>query len=162
MGRLVAEPELKTTGTGISVCSFCIAVDRNYVKQGTERQTDFINVVAWRQSAEFLCKYFAKGQLIALEGSIQSRTYQDRDGNNRSVTEVVADGIFFTGDRREKSSSGSYGNYGVPLPQEPPAFNQGSGYVGGNGGMSGSNTAAYNNGLPEDFEELPEDDDLPF
>ena len=104
MGRLVAEPELKTTGTGISVCSFCVAVDRNYVKQGTERQTDFINVVAWRQSAEFLCKYFAKGQLIALEGSIQSRTYQDRDGNNRSVTEVVADGIFFTGERKKKSS----------------------------------------------------------
>lgn len=150
MGRLVAEPELKTTGSGISVCSFCVAVDRNYVKQGTERQTDFINVVAWRQTAEFLCKYFAKGQLIALEGSLQSRTYQDRDGNNRSVTEVVTDNIFFTGDRREKSSNGSYGNYGVPLPQEPPVQN------------NNSSTGTYNNGLPEDFEELPEDDDLPF
>ncbi|MEE0569433.1 MAG: single-stranded DNA-binding protein [Acutalibacteraceae bacterium] len=148
MGRLVAGPELKTTGSGISVCSFTVAVDRNYVKQGAERQTDFINVVAWRQTAEFLCRYFAKGQLIALDGSLQSRTYQDRDGNNRSVTEVIADNVYFTGDRRERSSNGSYGNYGVPTPQEPPAQ---------------QNTAgAYTSGMPEDFEELPSDDDLPF
>ncbi|MEE0859044.1 MAG: single-stranded DNA-binding protein [Acutalibacteraceae bacterium] len=152
MGRLVAEPELKTTGSGISVCSFCIAVDRNYVKQGTERQTDFINVVAWRQTAEFLCKYFGKGQLIALEGSLQSRTYQDRDGNNRSVTEVVADNVFFTGDRRERTSTGSYGNYGVPMPQDPPVQPQRV--------SQAENT--YTSGMPEDFEELPTDDDLPF
>lgn len=151
MGRLVAEPELKTTGSGISVCSFCVAVDRNYVKQGTERQTDFINVVAWRQTAEFLCKYFGKGQLIALEGSLQSRTYQDRDGNNRSVTEVIADNVFFTGDRRDRASNGSYGNYGVPIPQEPPLQNS-----------SPVSAGTYSSGVPEDFEELPEDDDLPF
>lgn len=151
MGRLVAEPELKTTGTGISVCSFCVAVDRNYVKQGTERQTDFINVVAWRQTAEFLCRYFAKGQLVALDGSLQSRTYQDRDGNNRSVTEVIADNIYFTGDRRERSSNGSYGSYGVPMPQDAPV--QPSAAASAN---------AYTSGMPEDFEELPSDDDLPF
>lgn len=148
MGRLVAEPELKTTGTGVSVSSFSVAVDRNYVKQGTERQTDFINVVAWRQTAEFVCKYFAKGQLIALEGSLQTRSYQDRDGNNRYVTEVVADNVFFTGDRRERTSNGSYGNYGVPTPQEPP--------------MQNSTVNTYTSGMPEDFEELPGDDDLPF
>ncbi|MEE0264838.1 MAG: single-stranded DNA-binding protein [Acutalibacteraceae bacterium] len=148
MGRLVSEPELKTTGTGISVSSFSVAVDRNYVKQGTERQTDFINIVAWRQTAEFVCKYFAKGQLIAVEGSLQTRSYQDRDGNNRYVTEVVADNVYFTSDRREKSSSGSYGNYGIPTPQEPPVQ---------------ANTAhTYTSGMPEDFEELPGDDDLPF
>lgn len=148
MGRLVAEPELKTTGSGVSVSSFSVAVDRNYVKQGTERQTDFINVVAWRQTAEFVCKYFAKGQLIALEGSLQTRSYQDRDGHNRYVTEVVAENVFFTGDRRERTSNGSYGNYGVPIPQEPPMQN---------------NTAnTYTSGMPEDFEELPGDDDLPF
>lgn len=151
MGRLVAEPELKTTGSGISVCSFCVAVDRNYVKQGTERQTDFINVVAWRQTAEFLCKYFSKGQLIALEGSLQSRTYQDKDGNNRSVTEVVADNVFFTGDRRDRTSNGSYGNYGIPMPQDAPAQHS-----------SPVSTGTYSSGVPEDFEELPEDDDLPF
>lgn len=151
MGRLIAQPELKTTGTGLSVCSFCVAVDRNYVKQGAERQTDFINVVAWRQNAEFLCKYFGKGQLIALDGSLQSRTYQDRDGNNRSVTEVVADSIYFTGDRKERTSNGSYGNYGAPMPQEPPVQRTAQAQV---------NT--YNSGVPEDFEELPEDDDLPF
>lgn len=107
MGRLVAEPELKTTNTGISVTSFSIAVERNYCKQGQERETDFINIVAWRNTAEFICKYFAKGQLIALEGSLQTRTYQDRDGNNRYVTEVVVDNTFFTGDKREKGSSTS-------------------------------------------------------
>jgi single-strand DNA-binding protein len=148
MGRLVAEPELKTTGSGISVSSFSVAVDRNYVKQGTERQTDFINVVAWRQTAEFVCKYFAKGQLIALEGSLQTRSYQDRDGHNRYVTEVVADNVFFTGDRRERTSNGSYGNYGVPTPQEPP--------------MPNNTVNTYTSGMPEDFEELPGDDDLPF
>lgn len=104
MGRLVAQPELKTTNTGLSVCSVCVAVDRNYVKQGAERQTDFVNVIAWRQTAEFLCKYFAKGQLIALDGSLQSRTYQDKNGNNRSVTEVVADNIYFTGDNKKNAS----------------------------------------------------------
>ena len=148
LGRLVAEPELKTTGSGISVSSFSVAVDRNYVKQGTERQTDFINVVAWRQTAEFVCKYFAKGQLIALEGSLQTRSYQDRDGHNRYVTEVVADNVFFTGDRRERTSNGSYGNYGVPMPQEPP--------------MQNNTVNTYTSGMPEDFEELPGDDDLPF
>ncbi len=168
MGRLVAEPELKTTNTGISVCSFRIAVDRNYVKQGTERQADFIDVVAWRQNAEFLCRYFTKGQLIALEGSLQSRTYQDRDGNNRYVTEVLVDSFFFTGDKREKASGNGYGGYSAPLPQEPPVQRNTSAYSGGNVAPSyhNSNSAgsgnSYTSGLPEDFEELPDDDDLPF
>ena len=176
MGRLVAEPELKTTNTGISVCSFRIAVDRSYVKQGAERQADFIDIVAWRQNAEFLCKYFTKGQLIALEGSLQSRTYQDRDGNNRYITEVVVDSFFFTGDKREKNSNNSYGNYSAPLPQEPPVQrsnsnassynNYNNNYNNSNSYNSHSNASANNNsytsGLPEDFEELPDDDDLPF
>lgn len=107
MGRLVAEPELKTTNTGISVTSFSIAVERNYCKQGQERETDFINCRAWRNTAEFICKWFTKGQLIALEGSLQTRSYQDRDGNNRYVTEVIVDNTFFTGDKREKGNSSS-------------------------------------------------------
>ena len=148
MGRMVSDPELKTTTSNLSVASFSVAVERNYVKQGSERETDFINVVAWRQTAEYVCKYFAKGQLIALEGSLQTRSYQDRDGHNRYVTEVVADNVFFTGDRRERTSNGSYGNYGVPTPQEPP--------------MPNNTVNTYTSGMPEDFEELPGDDDLPF
>ena len=148
MGRLTSAPELKTTGSGISVCSFALAVDRNYVKQGAERQTDFINVVAWRQTAEFLCRYFAKGQLIALDGSLQSRTYQDRDGNNRSATEVIADNVYFTGDRREKTSSENGSNYSASAQQEQQVQ------------QNAANT--YASGTAENFEELLDDGDLPF
>jgi len=101
MGRLVADPELKTTNTGISVTSFRIAVDRSYVKAGAERQADFFDVVAWRSSAEFVCRNFAKGSLIAVDGQLQSRQYQTKDGQNRTAIEVVADNISFTGERRD-------------------------------------------------------------
>ena len=148
MGRLTSAPELKTTGSGISVCSFALAVDRNYAKQGAERQTDFINVVAWRQTAEFICRYFAKGQLIALDGSLQSRTYQDRDGNNRSVTEVIADNVYFTGDRREKASSENGSNYSASAQQEQQAQQNAA--------------STYTSSTAEDFEELLDDGDLPF
>ena len=87
-GRLTADPELKTTPNGISVTSFSIAVNRNY-KAGEEQQTDFINIVAWRQNAEFITKYFQKGSLIGSEGAIQTRNYQDKNGNNRTAFEVV-------------------------------------------------------------------------
>lgn len=92
MGRLTSTPELKSTQSGVSVTSFAIAVDRGY---GDNKQTDFINLVAWRQTAEFICKYFTKGSRIAIEGSIQTRKYQDRDGNNRVVFEVVANNVHF-------------------------------------------------------------------
>jgi single-strand DNA-binding protein len=105
MGRMVSDPELKTTTSNLSVASFSVAVERNYVKQGSERETDFINVVAWRQTAEFVCKYFSKGQLIALDGTLQTRSYKDRDGNNRYITEVVTDNVYFTGDRKNDNSS---------------------------------------------------------
>lgn len=108
MGRLVTDPELKTTQSGISVTSFRIAVDRNYAKAGEERQTDFFNVVCWRNTAEFVCKHFYKGSLIALEGQLQSRTYQAKDGSNKQVIEVVADNVSFTGERRENSYSNPY------------------------------------------------------
>ena len=89
MGRITADPELKTTNT--SVTSFSIAVDRNYVKQGEERKADFFNIVCWRSTAEFVCRYFGKGSLIAVEGQLQSRQFQAKDGSNRYVVEVVAD-----------------------------------------------------------------------
>ena len=100
MGRLVADPELRTTGNGINVCSFRIACDRNFVQQGQERQADFIDVVAWRQSAEFICKYFQKSSLVAVEGSLQSRQYQDKNGNKRTAVEVLANQINFAGGKK--------------------------------------------------------------
>lgn len=143
MGRLVADPELKTTASGISVTTFRIAVDRNYVKSGEERQADFFDIVAWRYTAEFICKHFRKGSLIAIDGSLQSRTYQAKDGTNRYVVEVVADNASFTGERRD-GSSGSYGGYSQPAPQ----------YT--------EQTPSYSNGSSQDFMEVQLDDDLPF
>ena len=111
LGRLTADPELKTTPSGISVTSFSLAVDRKYAKQGEERKTDFINIVAWRQRAEFICKYFTKGQLIALDGSIETSSYVDKNGNNRTAFEVVAENVYFTGDKRNSQQSGNENAY---------------------------------------------------
>ena len=93
-GRLTADPELKTTPNGISVCSFSIAVDRAY-KKGEEKQTDFLNVVCWRATAEFVSKWFTKGSLIGIEGSIQTRKFTDKNGNNRTAFEIVANNVHF-------------------------------------------------------------------
>ena len=101
-GRLTADPELKTTPNGISVTTFSIAVDRRY-RSGEERQTDSINIVAWRQSAEFITKYFKKGNLIGIEGSIQTRRYQDKNGNNRTAFEVVANNVQFVESKRDSA-----------------------------------------------------------
>lgn len=108
MGRMVADPELKTTNSGVSVCSFRIAVDRSYVKNGEQRQADFFDIVAWRSSAEFVSRHFTKGSLIAVDGQLQSRQYQTKDGSNRSAVEVVADSISFTGERKEQKQDSGY------------------------------------------------------
>lgn len=100
MGRLTADPELKTTNSGLSVVSFCVAVDRRYQKDG-EKQADFLNVVAWRQTAEFICKHFRKGQMIAVQGSIQTRNYEDKNGNKRTAVEIVAENVSFCGSKSE-------------------------------------------------------------
>lgn len=105
MGRLVADPELRTTPAGYSVCSFRIACDRSYVQQGQQRQTDFIDIVAWRQQADFVSKYFQKGSMIAVEGSLQTRQYQDKQGSKRTAVEVVANNISFAGAKRQDSQS---------------------------------------------------------
>ncbi|MBR2109005.1 MAG: single-stranded DNA-binding protein [Ruminococcus sp.] len=149
MGRLVADPELKTTASGVSVTSFRIAVDRSYVKSGEERKADFIDIVCWRQQAEFVCRYFGKGSLIAVEGQLQTRTYQAKDGTNRYVVEVVADNISFTGERRD--SQGGYSQaYSAPAaPAQPQAPVQPA--------------PSYQSGSSSDFQEVSlEDDDLPF
>ncbi len=148
MGRLVADPELKTTGTGVSVTSFRIAVDRSYVKSGEERKADFIDIVCWRQTAEFVTRYFSRGNLIAVEGQLQTRTFQAKDGSNRYVVEVVADNVSFTGERKETQQ-----NYQSNAPTENP-------YI-----QAVVNPPATEAMTPPDaseFQEVPLDDDLPF
>lgn len=113
MGRLTADPELRTTPAGVSVASFTIAVDRSFVKQGEERQADFISCVAWRGTADFIAKYFQKGSLIAVDGSIQTRRYQDKDGHNRTTFEVVVDNAHFAGSK-EKAEKPAYN-----APEQP-------------------------------------------
>ena len=99
MGRLTKEPELRSTQNGVSVVQFTIAVDRDFVRQGEERQSDFINCVAFRQTADFIAKYFGKGRMIAVQGSVQVRSY-DKNGEKRYVTEVIVDRAHFTGEKR--------------------------------------------------------------
>ena len=103
-GRLTSDAELKVTPSGVSVTSFTIAVDRKG-KSGEDKQTDFINIVAWRQTAEFVTKYFQKGSMIGIEGSIQTRKYTDKDGNNRTAFEVVASNVQFM--ESKKTDSGA-------------------------------------------------------
>ena len=135
MGRLTADPELRTTNNGTSVTSFTVAVDRSFVRTGEERQTDFINVVAWRQSAEFVSRYFHKGSMIAVQGSIQTRNYEDKNGNRRTAVEIVADRVSFCGSKSESNTGTRYDN--APAP-------------------------SFSSGSEESFSVLPDDDDTDY
>lgn len=134
MGRLTADPELRHTANNIPVTSFTLAVNRNYVKQGAERQADFIDIVAWRSTAEFVSKYFHKGQLVAVQGSIQTRTYTDKEGINRKAFEIVADSVYFAEPKRDFAATR----------------------------MDNQAPASFSNVDTGDFEELQDDEDLPF
>ncbi len=134
MGRLTADPELRSTSSGLSVSTFSVAVDRNFVRAGEEKKTDFFNVVAWRQQADFVTKYFRKGSMIAVQGSLQTRNYEDKNGNKRIAYEIVADQISFCG---SKAESGSYSN-------------------------ENTNASSYNNSSADDFSSVVDDADLPF
>ena len=101
MGRLVADPELRTTPQGTNVCSFRIACDRNFARQGEQRQADFIDIVAWRSQAEFVSKYFTKGRMAVVEGRLQIRDWTDKEGGKRRSAEVIADNVYF-GDSKPK------------------------------------------------------------
>ena len=151
MGRLVADTELRTTQSGINVVSFRIACDRNFARQGEQRQADFIDIVAWRQQAEFVSKYFQKGSLIAIEGSLQTRQYQDKNGNNRTAVEVVANNISFAGPKSSNQGGGSYQNaapsYQNQAPARPAAVEAAPSYSAGNA---------------DDFAVIDDSDDLPF
>lgn len=105
MGRLTADPELRTTTTGKSVASFTLAVDRNYTPQGQEKKTDFVNCVAWGNTAEFISKYFSKGKLMAVRSELQSRSYENSEGRKVTVWEAVVSEAFFCGDKSETSKS---------------------------------------------------------
>lgn len=108
MGRMTNDAELRTTTSGINVTAFSIAVDRDYVKQGEERQTDFINIVAWKKTADFISRYFHKGDMIAIDGSIQVRNYEDKNGNKRYATEVIAEKVSFCGGKRETPTNPTF------------------------------------------------------
>lgn len=117
MGRLTRDPEMRTTPQGVSVCSFSIAVNRRFAREG-QQQADFINCVAWRQQAEFICKYFTKGSMIAVVGSIQTRTWDGQDGKKQYATEVVVDEAHFTGSRAETGTNSASSNTGFTQPAE--------------------------------------------
>ena len=133
-GRMVAEPELKTTPNGVETTTFRIAVDRDYVKQGEERKADFFDVVVWRQKAVFVCKYFHKGDGINISGQLQSRTYQAKDGSNRYVVEVIADNVEFPLSRKSDNNTPPIQTPPTTAPPAPSA----------------------------NFQDMPVDDDLPF
>ena len=111
MGRLTRDPELRRTGSGVAVASFTVAVDRDMAPQGQDKETDFIDCVAWRQTGEFVSKYFAKGSMIVVSGRLQIRGWTDKDGNKRRTAEVVADHVYF-GDSNKKEDSSHGNNYG--------------------------------------------------
>lgn len=149
MGRLTATPELRTTASGISVTSFTVAVDRSYAKPGEEKQTDFINVVAWRSTADFVTRFFTKGQMIAVQGSIQTRNYEDKNGNKRTAVEIVAGNVSFCGSKNESGGS----NYAQPQQSAPAVSYQ-------------SADAGSFSVLPDDSQGFPfgsdDDEGLPF
>lgn len=111
MGRITQDLDLRQTPSGVSVLTFSIAVDRSFAKQGEERQTDFITCVAWRQQAEFISRYFGKGRMIAIEGNLRTRTYDDKNGSKHYVTEVYVDSVSFTGEPKSKDVVPEYNPY---------------------------------------------------
>ena len=160
MGRLTRDPELRHTQTGTAVASFSLAVDRDFKDKATgERSTDFIDVVAWRQTAEFVSRYFTKGRMAVVEGRLQIRDWTDKDGNKRRSAEVVADNVYFGDSKRDGEApayGGSYGgnSYGAGSYSAPS---------GGYGAPAGGNYGAPSSAAPSEFAEIDDvDGELPF
>lgn len=155
MGRLVYEPELKTTPSGINVCSFRIAVDCSFTRKGEERKADFIDVTAWRQTAEFVSKYFQKGSMIAIEGSLQTTSYQDKNGNNRTKVEVVANNVSFCGSKAaERAVVKDFDQQTENHVREANAAH--------NAPQKPQNVPEYSQGSADDFSVIDDSEDLPF
>lgn len=145
MGRLVADPELRTTPSGVSVCTVRIACDRNFVQQGQERQADFLDVVAWRGTAEFISKHFSKGSMVAVHGHLQTRNYKDKNGNSRTAVEIVADDLSFAGPSKRPAGQQPVDDGGEAPPRDyrEPALRVGRGSA-------------------DDVAVIDDNDDLPF
>ena len=158
MGRLTRDPELRRTGTGTAVTSFSLAVDRDFKSQSGEKETDFIDIVAWRSTAEFVSKYFTKGRMAVVEGRLQIRDWTDKEGGKRRSAEVIADQVYF-GDSKRDSDGGGYSNAG---------YASGGGYSGGYAAPSAPAPSAAPSGYGapsggDQFAELSDDDgELPF
>ncbi|MGN0974595.1 MAG: single-stranded DNA-binding protein [Gemmiger sp.] len=146
MGRLVADPQMRQTQTGKNVASFRIACDRGRKDANGQSQADFFDVVAWDRSAEFVCRYFQKGSLIVVDGRLQSRQYQDKNGNNRTAIEIVAGNINFAGPK--SSNSGAMGAPAAPVEYSRPAAQQAA--------------PSYSAGSNDDFAVIEDEGDLPF
>ncbi len=167
MGRLTRDPELRRTGTGIAVASFSVAVDRDFGgRDGGERETDFIDCVAWRTTGEFVSKYFTKGSMIVVSGRLQIRNWTDKDGNKRRTAEVVADNVYFGESKRSAEGGSAYGGnsyggnaYGGSSYSAPAAPSYGSAPAPSYGGGYGAPASAP----ASDFAMLEDDDaQLPF
>lgn len=120
MGRLTRDPELRTTQSGIQMCRFSVAVDRQYTKQGEERQADFFDVTVWRSTAEFVCRYFTKGKMIHIEGRLQNNNYTDQNGVKHYATTIIADSVSFCGDKTGAQGQQDYKPSQAAVPQSSP------------------------------------------
>lgn len=140
MGRLTRDPSLRNTQNGAAVASFTLAVDRDFKAESGAKETDFIECVAWRNTAEFVNKYFTKGRMAVVSGRLQLRKYTDKDGNNRTVAEVVADNVYFADSKKEEGNGNSYGDLSnSPVPESSPSLRGTNGFTD----------------LPDDDDELP-------
>ena len=147
MGRLTRDPELRRTGSGTPVASFTIAVDRDYGNQETgQKETDFIEIVAWRNTAEFVFKYFTKGRMAVVDGRLQIRNWQDKNGNKRKSAEVIADHVYFGDSKKEGAPAGDPGGYGQSYGQQQPSYG----------------APSYDYGPQADYPVMDDDSELPF
>ncbi len=171
MGRLTRDPELRRTGTGTPVAAFTLAVDRDFGsnRETGERETDFIDIVAWRGTAEFVSKYFAKGRMAVVSGRLQIRNWNDKDGNKRRSAEVVADNVYFGDSKRDGAAGGFDQTFSQPGYQQP-SYQQQPSYGGNSYGSQpsyGNSQQVYGQSAPvapqSDFAMLEDDDsELPF
>lgn len=148
MGRLVADPQMRQTNTGRNVASFRIACDRGRKDANGQSQADFFDIVAWERTAEFVCRYFQKGSMIAIDGRLQSRQYQDKTGNNRTAIEIVANNVNFTGSKSQNSGMGAPAPAPAPAEFSRPAAQPAA--------------PSYSAGSNDDFALIEDEGDLPF